>query len=278
MNKFVKKLSTLVLSLAFAAGAASSVSAYSIPDFPACSNPSGTVRASYASGTHGIVGSYATYTGSDVVYSLGGGNLLQCFCSVDGSGIQTNWWKASSLNQEEIQTLINLGWHFVPDGTAWGLDEGYYLAKNANYSCGTTTTTTTTRGTTPAGAPVCNADRPDAPILLSVKRNGSKAVVTWTKVDRATHYTIAYGTKLGDYPYGVPNTGNVTSFEVSALDPSKTYYFVVYAVNDCMPSEPSTRGGQVLGLATTGTALNIALYLSAGITLLTAGYVLKKTS
>lgn len=276
MNKLRKLVVSVVLSLALVAGVVPSASAYTIPGFPACSNPSGTLKVSYSSGTHGIVGSYATYTGSDKVYSLDGGNVLQCFCAEDGSGIQTNWWRASSLTQEEIQTLMNLGWYFVPDGSAWGLSEGYYLAKNVNYSCGTTTTTT--RGTTPAGAPICTAERPTAPILLSVKRSGSKATLTWTKVDRADHYTIAYGTKVGDYPYGVPNTGNVTSFEVGSLDPNKTYYFVVYAVNDCMPSEPSTQGGQVLGLATTGTALNIALYLSAGLALLTAGYVLRKTS
>jgi len=277
MNKLVKVVGSLFLSLAMFAGVTSGVLAIDVPDFPSCSNPQGVVKASYSSGTHGIVGSTATYTGTDIVYQLDNGDVLQCFCSESGLGIQTNWWKASSLDQSQVQTLINLGWYFVPDGTAWGLSEGFYLAQNINYSCGGTTTTTTS--TSGASAPECKAERPNAPVLQSVTKNGTKATITWSKVEKATHYTIAYGTKLGDYTFGVPNTGNVTNYTIEALDPTKTYYFVVYAVNDCMPSNPGTLGGgQVLGLATTGTSLEILFYITSGLTFLGAGYLLRKTS
>ena len=106
------------------------------PSFPACANPQGIVTSSYPSGSFGIVGKEGNFQGSDTVYKLSGESLTQCFCSVDGSGVQTNWWKVSSLTSEEINDLIAKGWILVPDGSAWGLDAGPYLAQNANYSCG----------------------------------------------------------------------------------------------------------------------------------------------
>jgi len=107
----------------------------SAPNFPSCVSPQGTVIASYSTGTHGIVGSTATYSGSDVVYRLSDEALTQCFCSVDGAGIQTNWWKSSSLSQEQVDTLISQGWQYVPSGDLWGLTVDPYLVKNSNYSC-----------------------------------------------------------------------------------------------------------------------------------------------
>lgn len=115
-----------------------------LASFPLCSSPSGTLLASYDSGTHGIVGSSSVYTGSDRVYQVSEGQITQCFCSSDGQGIQTNWWKSSSLTQEQVQTLIDQGWYYIPNGDLWGLTVDPYLAKNISYSCLSTTTTTTT--------------------------------------------------------------------------------------------------------------------------------------
>lgn len=124
-----------------------------VPDFPSCAAPSGSLIASYDSGTHGIVGSTNVYTGSDRVYQVTGDRVVQCFCASDGQGIQTNWWKADSLDQEQVQTLVDQGWYYIPDGDLWGLSVGPYLAKNYTYSClpaasnpPSTTTTTTSSG------------------------------------------------------------------------------------------------------------------------------------
>lgn len=65
---------------------------------------------------------------------------MQCFCG-NGSGIQTNWMYASNLTGDQIKVYENQGWIYVPDGTAWGLTEGAYLAKNISYSCGGSSTT-----------------------------------------------------------------------------------------------------------------------------------------
>lgn len=104
-------------------------------DFPVCANPQGSVKSQYASGTHGIPGSLATYQGSDTVYQLSKDKLTQCFCAVDGSGIQTNWLKASGLSEEEVDAYKDAGWIFIPNGANWGLDDIAYLSYNSTYSC-----------------------------------------------------------------------------------------------------------------------------------------------
>jgi hypothetical protein len=91
-----------------------------------------------------IVGSTETFVGRDAVYTLSDGTLTQCFCSVSGSGIQTDWWKASSLSADEINILESLGWIYVPAGNLWGLEEAPYIVKNSTYNCLPTTTTTRT--------------------------------------------------------------------------------------------------------------------------------------
>ncbi len=118
----------------------SPVLAVTPPDFPACSAQVGSpIIVSYSSGTHGIVGDSATHTGKDTVYAINSRNVvLQCFCGTDGSGIQTNWWKASSLTDPDIKVLISLGWKYVQNGSIWGLSNEPYIAQHLNYACGGT--------------------------------------------------------------------------------------------------------------------------------------------
>jgi hypothetical protein len=120
-----------ILSLSIAAP----VFAVSAPNFPLCTNPQGSLKVSYANGVHGIVGSTATYEGSDTVYDVSDTTAMQCFCSVSGSGIQTNWWNAGSLSEEQIAQLKSEGWYYVANGGLWGLDSDPYMAQNLNYSC-----------------------------------------------------------------------------------------------------------------------------------------------
>src|SRR3972149_11668463 len=90
------------------------------PEFTSCVNPQGEVKADYSSGTHGVPGVTTSYQGSDSVYNISGNALTQCLCTVDGEGIQTNWWKVSSLTSQEIESFKTQGWVFVPDGSSWG--------------------------------------------------------------------------------------------------------------------------------------------------------------
>lgn len=105
------------------------------PNFPSCTNPQGVLKIQYSDGIHGIAGNSANYSGSDSVYTLTEETLLQCFCAQDGQGIQSNWWKVSSLSQAEINILKRDGWVFVVNGLVWGLDDAPYLVRNGAYDC-----------------------------------------------------------------------------------------------------------------------------------------------
>lgn len=105
------------------------------PSFPTCAAPIGTLKVYYANGNHGIPGDTATHSGSDWVYTYTDGQLVQCFCPPNGTGIQTNWWKIPDMSQDEIKKYLGVGWNYIADGSAWGLDNAPYLAKNYEISC-----------------------------------------------------------------------------------------------------------------------------------------------
>ena len=130
-----KIITSLVISLGLIANSYIPAYAVETPNFPSCLSPQGTLRVFYPDGSHGIVGSTQEYVGSDAVYDLDESTLLQCFCSVDGIGIQTNWWNASSLTEEQVEVLKKEGWFYVPDGSLWGLVADPFVAKNVSYSC-----------------------------------------------------------------------------------------------------------------------------------------------
>lgn len=136
MNKALKLIFTLFLSGVLLNSRIAIADAQVAPDFPTCSNPQGTIRVQYSEGVHGIAGSSSEFSGSDTVYDVDDITHIQCFCSEDGDGIQTNWWKVSSLSQQEIDVLRNLGWAFIPSGLTWGLDDSSYFAQNKDYACG----------------------------------------------------------------------------------------------------------------------------------------------
>lgn len=109
--------------------------AVTIPPFTDCFAPGGTLKVSYDSGTHGIVGDSRTFTGTDKVFTISDKSLTQCYCPPEGNGIQTNWFKVSELSQGEVASLQNQGWTLVLDGSIWGLEKAPYLAMNKGYTC-----------------------------------------------------------------------------------------------------------------------------------------------
>lgn len=122
------------------------------PSFNTCQNLYGTPGdvASYETGFHQIVGG-GLLDGYDNVYSLDGGNYLQCYCPTEGEdGIQTNWWLADDLSQEDIDHYKSMGW-FYENGMQWNLGDYWYLAKNMDAVCAPLPTPTLTP--TPTATP-----------------------------------------------------------------------------------------------------------------------------
>ena len=133
--KLISSFIFITVLFAYSSVFSPALAAPTVPNFPVCSNPSGSLKVQYSSGIHGIAGDTNQFKGSDAVYSLSDGNALQCFCDNQGRGIQTNWWKVGQILSDELDSLESQGWLFIPTGAAWGLDPVSYLAKNMNYSC-----------------------------------------------------------------------------------------------------------------------------------------------
>lgn len=92
-------------------------------------------------------------------------------------------------------------------------------------------------GLTQAGPPVCNNEFPGTPQIATLKVVGPGSVeLTWEMVDRATSWTVAYGSKSGVWIYGVHNFGDSLSraIKINRL-PGGRFYFVLRANNGCVP-------------------------------------------
>lgn len=135
MKKFLLFVSIFLSLLNLSVSSSLAISSADAPNFPACSSPQGSLIVSYDSGVHGIVGNQGQFSGSDKVYQVSENSVVQCFCATNGEGIQTNFWKVSSLSQDEIDQLTKEGWNYIPSGSAWGLGDSAYFAKNSSYSC-----------------------------------------------------------------------------------------------------------------------------------------------
>ena len=72
--------------------------------------------------------------GSDTVYELTKNSkekVLQCYCPLAGTGIQTNWLRTS-----EIDKYKTAGWPYsIVSGLVWNLDDSPYVAQNIGYVC-----------------------------------------------------------------------------------------------------------------------------------------------
>lgn len=196
------------------------------------------------------------------------------------------------------------------DQDADGYDVDGVMATEGT-SCGSSTTPTPGPSATPTptdipnndsstssndggngGAPICPDLKPGKPTLIAVSyKNSTTAVLDWTKVPGANNYMISYGLQPGNYIYGVASTSDVTHYEVGSLAAGVKYYFRVYALNNCQPSDPTTElssdpgpitgygvgGAESTSLANTGDAVTTLTDVSvAGLVALSVGYLLKK--
>jgi LPXTG-site transpeptidase (sortase) family protein len=91
------------------------------------------------------------------------------------------------------------------------------------------------------GPQVCNDADPGAPSnLRATALGGGQVRLDWDNAfGPHTSYAVAYGPSIGNYLYGDPNVGNVTSYTVKALNPGGKYCFYVQAQNGCKGGVPS---------------------------------------
>ncbi|HWY79077.1 MAG TPA: hypothetical protein VNW29_01840 [Candidatus Sulfotelmatobacter sp.] len=148
MNKKALLLASIVPTLYLSA--AFPVFATSTPNFGSCLNPQWSqTQVNYGS-NHGVVNT-GSFSGTDIIYSSNG-NVLQCLCTDQGNGYQTNWLNVTDYSSTQIDELKAQGWIYIPDGKEWGLNYGPYLALNSTYAC-TSCTPTPTPANTPTVTP-----------------------------------------------------------------------------------------------------------------------------
>ena len=244
------------------------------PSFPSCQSLYGTAGniASYSSGPHQIVGN-GIVNGFDNVYSQASGNYLQCYCPAEGtSGIQTNWWLADSLSQEDVNHYVSLGWFHV-NGEQWNLGNHMFLAKNSDAVCAqiTPTPTSTPRGLTEPSAPVCDAPAVTKAPLYS-KANLSRidkdsVKVTWVVTDgHAQKYGIHYGVNPDKLSWYTEVSGHDTNQAVINSVPEGAIYFKVCSIGTCgdavCGSDVPTVLGTTTQLPSTGAAALMLLGLA----------------
>lgn len=81
----------------------------------------------------------------------------------------------------------------------------------------------------------CYDPSPSAPTnLRATALGGGQVRLNWDPVSGpVTNYVVGYGPSMGNYPYGDPNVGNVTSYIVKSLNPGGNYCFYVQSQNGC---------------------------------------------
>ena len=207
-------------------------------EFPNCEDqtPPGDI-AHYDTGLHWIVGD-GLLEGSDDVYSLQNGNILQCYCPpedqfVQGDeGIQTDWIFENTKDKPE-----DLDGFYTIWGPDFGLQESWYYASGAdkpspttpNFDCNAETPTPTSTSTpteTPTPAPTETPTSLPATATPAVTETSSPVPTatftpqpTETQMPAYTQTPKAKGPSVVKY---LPNAGN-------AREPDQNMLFAAIA-------------------------------------------------
>lgn len=150
--------------------------------FPSCLNPQISPSQVNKGSNHGVVGFSTPFSGTDTIFNLSRNNVLQCLCTDNGQGFQTNWLNVSQLSQSEINVFVSQGWTFFANAGAWGLN-GAYVAKTSQFLCSAPTTTPTptpgqvsSSNTNPTATPIpqaTNTPTPKKPEVLALATTGN---------------------------------------------------------------------------------------------------------
>ncbi len=222
------------------------VFAWTQPDFPSCTNPTGNIIAQYSTGMHAIAGDPVMYSGADTVYQVEDNSATQCFCPDNGSlGIQTNWWYIEDLTGDQRNDLLSQGWYIL-EGENFGLHSGPYAAQNSNFSCESAETTLTpTEEVTPTPSETASesAELTETPTPMPTPTSAPAS----SESNSGSSSNNSSGSSSG-------SSGSSSSSSSSSGSPVR----------------------EVAALAYTGSSSTILSYLVDGLALLSSGLFLRK--
>jgi hypothetical protein len=116
---------------------------------------------------------------------------------------------------------------------------GLYGVGEVPTSSPTPTTSTDSGSSSSPGAPECTDAKPTGPnpwLYQANANDGSSITLRFTNWQSpVTYFALEYGTKAGEYQFGVANLGGkeTTSYTVKSLSSNTTYYFRVRTGNGC---------------------------------------------
>jgi cell division septation protein DedD len=185
--------------------------AYANSSFGSCLNPQAGASQVNVGPNHGVIG-IGAFDGTDTIYNVNG-NVLQCLCTSNGQGYQTDWLKASGMSQGQIESYKAQGWMYTPYGEDWGLDKGPYLAKNTEYNCASCTPT-------PAATPSVTETPTPGPSATPTPTSTTTTTTTTTNNNTTNNNTTNNNTtnNSGSSVLGaMASTGNAFTIYASIL-------------------------------------------------------------
>jgi hypothetical protein len=162
------------------------------------------------------------------------------------TGCDANIDTATTNTYTHATALADGTWYFRVKTTDTANNSSAY-SSNGTDTINTATTTTTnnsnssSNNTSSTSTPSCTDQAPGAkaPWLYgAIAQDSGSVLLYFTEADNpVSKYVLEYGTKSGDYPYGVQDMGvNVRgqmTYLVKSLSPNTTYYFKVRGGNGC---------------------------------------------
>jgi hypothetical protein len=125
-------------------------------------------------------------------------------------------------------------------GYCGGAGVNLQSAVTKDINLGTSNNVSNVSSSAPVSSPSCSNQKPNTPSGLTAVQgpDSGQETLTWFAPDGpVTDYSITYSDNLTSKKWGVPSTGDVTTYVISGLGNGK-YYFWVNAVNGCMPGDP----------------------------------------
>lgn len=189
-----------------------------------------TIPASSTSKTISIT----TFTANDNI-SVTGYLLTE---SASTPSVNDLGWSTTAPTTYTFQSIgNNTLWAWVKDADG-NISPG--MQDSINITESTPATDNTSSGNY-ASAPICSDQEPGqkAPWLFSASAMDSQSIKLFFTAagDPVDKYVLEYGTKSGDYPYGIQNMGIISSepmtFTVNYLQPNTIYYFRIKGGNGC---------------------------------------------